>query len=199
MKPAYRMITIANLDYIHPIRNYGPVSTPTAYASSTVYRLVQEGYSVYEHATADYPNALNKKIKLTISNFNDEKRFGVTETPPASKTKVTGTPASGMGKAVSAIAPGAPIPAPKDDKPAEEIRGANPVAAPIKTKLTKAERRAAARAAAEAEKKQQEEAVAEAVTEPEVTEAPVEEPITEDTTNNETTEPEGEIVSEPVE
>lgn len=118
-----RKITVGEIDYITPLRTYGPIITPTFYDESIVYQLVRRNYTVFEHSTEDATRG--KKIKLTISNFNDPKRFHDESVKPMDRSNLTGVAAVGKATVVNPTAPSAPV-----DIPQEKTQDETPVAIP---------------------------------------------------------------------
>ena len=118
-----RKITVGEMDYITPLRTYGPIITPTFYDESIVYQLVRRNYTVFEHSTEDATRG--KKIKLTISNFNDPKRFHDETVKPMDRSNLTGVTATGKATVVNPTAPSAPV-----DIPQEKVQDETPVSLP---------------------------------------------------------------------
>ena len=65
------LCSVIAFGYITELHQDGPIMPPRSMPAGPIYRLVRNGYKVFEHNPMD----LNDKIQLTIDNFNDESKF----------------------------------------------------------------------------------------------------------------------------
>lgn len=145
-----RNVTITTLNWIPALGMDGPIIFPRRINEEIVYKIVRSGFEVFEHAvTGPYAG---KKIRLTVSNFYDEKRFApeVKEAPTAVNTiKNLGAAVNGQAKVVESTTKNDPVPF-TNEATAEETPVVPKVATPINSTMSKSQRKKAAKAAAAA-------------------------------------------------
>lgn len=187
-----RYVTIRTLNWIPALGMFGPIVYPRYINEDSVYKIVRSGFEVHEHAvTGKYAG---KDIKLTVSNFYDEKRFAseFDPTPTAVNTvKNFGAAVDGQAKVVDPTSKTDAIPVITEASATEEATVLPKVATPINSTMSKSQRKKAAKAAAAAARaaamNSQESTEPEVIPTPsntEVEETPAEatEDVTEDTT-----------------
>ena len=144
-----RLITVHNLDWITPLKMYGPIVSARYFSEDLVKKLVYAGYDVKEYPTP-VDKATVKSIKLTTANFDDRNRFNPDKkdmSTEALNNAITGTPIDGTAKAVSQLTPDMPV---DTGKAVETTTQASPVNI-IPNGLSKNERKRLARQQREAE------------------------------------------------
>lgn len=144
-----RLITVHNIDWIAPLKMYGPIISARYFSEDLVKKLVYGGYNVREYPTP-VDKASVKYIKLTTANFNDRDRFNPSKKDLTSEelnNAITGAPVTGTAKAVSQLTPDMPV---DTSKVVETPTQASPVNI-IPNGLSKNERKRLARQQREAE------------------------------------------------
>ena len=179
MATSQRLIKVTDASYVFPLRQFGPIVTPTYVTESIVYNMVRRGHTVIEID----PLNRSRQVKLTTTNFYQKDRFAPKDTTPkVDNTALIGKDLTGVATKVNTI--------PKDRVVAEEIEeitriDSENITTPKTTPLSRAERKRLAK-----EKRKEEAAAAAAAAEeatatedntPEVTEEPVVEETTETT------------------
>lgn len=97
---ALRLLKITDTSYIFPLRQFGPIPTPTYITESVAYNMVQRGYSVIEVDPLDR----SRQVKLTTSNFYQKDRFAPkSSAPKVDNTALTGKDLTGVATKVNTI------------------------------------------------------------------------------------------------